>query len=205
MMVRPLIIVGAGGHARACIDVIENHGGFEIVGLVARMDEIGNMVLGHRVIGSDADLPTLAKAGACAIVAVGQIRTAQVRRALFDQLQQAGFELPAIISPLAYVSRHALIGAGSIVMHRAMVNAGAKVGRNCIVNSAAIIEHDCHIGDHCHISTRATLNGGVRLGAGCFVGSGSVIREERSVGDESVVGMGLSVRHNVMPGTLFTG
>lgn len=204
-MVRSLLIVGAGGHARACIDVIERHGGYAIVGLIGRAEEVGRNMLGHQVIGSDDDLPALAGSGACAIVAVGQIRTAQVRRALFEKLRKLDFELPVFVSPLAYVSRHATIGAGTIVMHHATVNVGAKVGSNCIVNTAAIVEHDCHVGDHCHVSTGTVLNGGVRIGAGCFVGSGSVIREERSVGDDSVIGMGLSVRHDLSNGSRFSG
>lgn len=201
-MARSLVIVGAGGHARACIDVIEQHGGYEIVGLIGRAEEVGRKVFNHRVIGCDDDLPALA--GTCAIVAVGQIRQFRVRRALFEQLRQLGFELPNIISPLAYVSRHAEIGVGTIVMHRATVNAEAKIGNNCIVNTAAIVEHGCHVGDHCHVSTGVVLNGGVRVGACCFVGSGSVIREECLVGDSSVIGMGLSVRHSVAPGTVLT-
>lgn len=205
MMVRPLVIVGAGGHARACIDVIEGYGGYEIVGLIGRVEEVGQSVLGHRVIGCDDDLPAPARSGVCAIVAVGQIRSAQVRRTLFEQLWQLGFELPAIVSPMAYVSRHAAIGPGTIVMHRATVNAGAKVGSNCIINTAAIIEHDSHVGNHCHISIGAVLNGGVCVGTGCFVGSRSVIREERSVGDDSFIGMGLSVLYDVEPGGIFTG
>jgi sugar O-acyltransferase (sialic acid O-acetyltransferase NeuD family) len=204
-MARALVIVGAGGHARSCIDVIERHGGYEIIGLVGWADQVGLNVLDHEVIGSDDDLPSLAGSGACAIVAVGQIRTASVRSALFEKLQQIGFELPAIVSPLAYVSRHAAIGAGTIVMHHATVNVGAKIGSNCIVNTAAIVEHDCYVGDHCHISTGTVLNGGVRIGTGCFVGSGSIIREEHSVGDNSVIGMGLSVRHDLVPSTVFTG
>lgn len=204
-MARPLVIVGAGGHARACIDVIERHGGYEIIGLIGRAEEVGQNVLEHRVIGSDNDLPALAGPAVCAIVAVGQIRTAPVRRALFEQLSQLGFQSPAIVSPLAYVSRHAAIGAGTIVMHHATLNAGARVGSNCIINTAAMVEHDCNVGDHCHISTGAVLNGGVRIGAGCFVGSGSIIREECSVGDGTVIGMGLLVRHDVVSGTVYTG
>jgi sugar O-acyltransferase (sialic acid O-acetyltransferase NeuD family) len=204
-MMRPLVIVGAGGHARACIDVIERHGGYEIVGLIGRTEEVGRNVFQHRVIGSDDALPALAGHGVCAIVTVGQIRTSQARRTLFEQLRQLGFEQPAIVSPLAYVSSRATIGAGTIVMHHATVNIGAKVGCNCIVNTGAIVEHDCHVGDHCHISTGTVLNGGVRVGSDCFVGSGSVIREERSVSYNSVIGMGLSVRHDVLPGTIYTG
>lgn len=205
MTVRPLFIIGAGGHARACIDVIERHGGFKIIGLIGQADEIGRKVLGHRVVGCDSDLPSMAGTGSCAIVSVGQIRTSKVRRNLFEKLQQIGFELPAIISPLAFVSRHASVASGTIVMHKAIVNAGASIGSNCIINTSALIEHDCQIGDHCHISTGSILNGGVRLGTGCFVGSGSVVCEECSIGDGSLIGMGLAVRRGVAPDTIFTG
>lgn len=204
-MARPLVIVGAGGHARSCIDVIEMNGQFDVVGLIGRTEEIGRTVLAYPVIGSDADLSALAGQGACAIIAVGQIRTDEVRRSLFERLCRIGFELPVIVSPLAHVSRHAEVGNGSIIMHYAMVNAGARVGSNCIINTAGVIEHDSQVGDHCHISTGAILNGGVRVGAGCFVGSRSVVREGCSIGEGSVIGAGLTVRRDVMTGTVFTG
>lgn len=204
-MTRPLVIIGAGGHARSCIDVIEAHGGFKIVGLIGNSEEVGRNVLEHRVIGSDDDLPGLAKFGVSAIVAVGQIRTSKVRHALFAKLRKLGFELPAIISPRAYVSRHSEVGAGSIIMHHVTVNAGVTIGCNCIINTAAIIEHDCNVDDHCHISTGAIVNGGVCIGKGCFVGSGSIIHQERVIGEGSVVGMGVPVRQNILPGEVLRG
>ena len=73
---------------------------------------------------------------------------------------------PCSSRPHAHVSRHATLGAGTIVMHGAVVNAGAVVGRNCIINSQSLVEHDAVIGDHCHIATAAAINSGVRIGAG---------------------------------------
>jgi sugar O-acyltransferase (sialic acid O-acetyltransferase NeuD family) len=200
-----LILLGAGGHAHACVDIIEQHGRYEIAGLVGMLEEVNSISLGYSVIASDRDLPELAKSCRYALVTVGQIGSAENRMRLYRLAVELGFELPAIVSPLAYVSRHAVIGAGTIVMHGAIVNAGARLGDNCIVNTRALIEHDAAIEDHCHISTGAILNGNVRLGAGSFVGSGSTIREGVALGKACVVGMGVAVRHDQPDGARFVG
>ena len=170
-----ILLVGAGGHCRACVDVIELAGMFEIAGIVDRPGAgPGAPVLGYPVLGTDEDLPELRKRYDFALVTVGQIKTPAVRMRLFERLKSVGFECPAIQSPRAYVSRHAQLGAGTIVMHDAVINAGATVGENCIINTKALIEHDAVIGAHCHISTGAVINGEVRIGAGTFFGSNAV-------------------------------
>jgi len=185
--------VGAGGHARSCIDVIEHDGRFSIVGLLGLPHEVGTQVLGYPVLGTDDDLPGIVKKVGNALVTLGQIKTAEPRIRLFRQLEAVGCDLPVIISPRAHVSRHARLGAGTIVMHGALVNAGAEVGRNCIINSQALIEHDACIGDHCHISTAATVNGGVWVGEGSFVGSNTVVRQGVRIGANCLIGIGQCV------------
>lgn len=200
-----LILLGAGGHANACIDVIEQHGQFAIAGLVGMPEEVKSDRLGYSVFASDSDLPELAKSYRYALVTVGQIRSPENRIRLYRLATELGFQLPAIVSPLAYVSPHAVIGAGTIVMHGAIVNAGARVGDNCIINTRALVEHDATIEDHCHISTGAIVNGSVRVGAGSLVGSGSKIKEGVTIGRACVVGMGLTVRYDQPEGALVVG
>lgn len=200
-----IILIGAGGHARACIDVIEQHGQFQIAGLVGRQEEVYAQRLGYSVISTDSSLVELAKIYEYAVIAVGQILSADTRTFLYRQAVELGFKLPTIIAPTAYVSHHAIIGAGTVVMHGAIVNAGAKIGDNCIINTRSLIEHDVIVEKHSHISTGVILNGGARVGIGCFIGSGSVVREGVSIGNNSVVGMGLSVRHNLGEDAHFIG
>ena len=200
-----LILIGAGGHAHACIDVIEQHGGYQIAGLVGRPNEMHAQHLGYTVFATDNDLAVLAKAFQYAFITVGQIQTPDHRIRLYQRATELGFQLPVIISPTAYVSRHATIGVGTIVMHGAVVNAGASVGNNCIINTRALVEHDAAVADHCHISTGAILNGDVRVGAGSFVGSGSVVKEGVILGRRGVVGMGVAVRHNQAECARFAG
>ena len=199
------ILIGAGGHARACIDVIEQQGQYQIAGLVGMEEQKHTQQLGYAVIASDDALDELAKSYQYALITIGQIQTAEHRQRLYQMAVHCGFKMPVIVAPTAHVSRHATLGAGSIVMHGAIVNAGAKVGINCIINTRAVIEHDTGVGDHCHISTGAILNGDVTVGAGSFVGSGCVIKEGVSIGKDCLVGMGLAIRHKLADDACFTG
>jgi sugar O-acyltransferase (sialic acid O-acetyltransferase NeuD family) len=205
-MIKPsLILIGAGGHARSCIDVIEQQGQFRIAGLIGMPDEVHTKHLGYTVIGTDSNFPELAKSYQYALITIGQIQTAEHRNRLYQQAIQLGFQLPIIIAPTAYVSRQAALGAGSIVMHGAIVNVGARVGNNCIINTRALIEHDATVEYNCHISTGSILNGDVTIGAGSFIGSGSVIKEGVTIGKGCLIGMGLTVRHNLSDNSRYTG
>ena len=200
-----LILIGAGGHSRSCIDVIEQEGKYGIGGLVGLINQLGSSHFGYEVIATDSGLSELVERFPYALITLGQIQTPELRMRLFEQSIVAGFVLPTIIAPTAYVSPHATLGAGTIVMHGVVINAGASVGDNCIINSQSLIEHDSKVADHCHISTGAILNGDTSIGAGTFVGSGVIIKEGVSVGTNSVLGMGLTVRHNLLDNSNFMG
>ena len=166
MTKKSILLVGAGGHARACIDVIEQEERFVVEGMVGLPFEVGSRILNYPVLGTDKNLPSLLGNYKNALIAIGQIETPELRMRLFDLLQQNKYILPVIVSPHAYVSPHAILGEGTIVLHGAVINAGAVVGKNCIINSQSLVEHDVVIADHCHVATSATINSGVRIGAG---------------------------------------
>lgn len=202
MTTRPILLIGAGGHARSCIDVIEREGRFRIAGLIGLARELGARVLGYPVVGTDEMLPAVLGQTPIALVSIGQIDSPELRMRIFGLLVQQGCESPVIVSPLAHVSKHATLGAGTIVMHGAIVNAGASVGRNCIINSQALVEHDAAIADHCHIATAAVVNGGVRVGEGTFIGSNSTLRQNIKIGERCLIGMAHGVIEDCDAGTL---
>jgi sugar O-acyltransferase (sialic acid O-acetyltransferase NeuD family) len=199
-----IILIGAGGHAKSCIDVIEQQDKFKIAGLIGKKEELGRKVCGYTIFGIDNDLPDLFKKYTNAHIAIGQIETDK-RNNIYNQILNLGFSLPTIISPNAYVSDHADIGNGNIVMHGVIINAGVKIGNNCIINTKALIEHDVQIDDGCHISTNSILNGNVKIGTGTFIGSSACIKNNISIGKNCIIGMGLSVRQDVEDKSRFTG
>ena len=187
---KKILLIGGGGHCKSVIDVIEQEERFEIAGIVDKPKLLGSKVLGYPIIGNDSDLSNLVKKYQYALITVGQIRSPSLRVKLFNLANEAGFILPSIISPNAYVSQHTSIGNGVVIMHNALVSANAVIGDNCIINSKVLIEHDCQIFDHCHISTNATINGGVVVKSGCFVGSGSITKESITIQKNSFIKAG---------------
>jgi len=192
-----ILLIGAGGHARSCIDVLEKENQFEIAGLIEKGESISNESLGYPVIGTDDDLQVLRQQYKYALITVGQIKTPKVRIKLFQLLKKLDFTLPVILSPKSYVSKHAQIGEGTIIMHGSIVNANAIIGKNCIINNHSLIEHDSVIGDHCHIATGAIINGEVSVGKETFVGSGVVTKQVISIGDNCIIGAGAILKTDI--------
>ena len=197
MSSKKVVLIGAGGHAKACIEIIESAGEFSIAQIVGQSPEIGSSVLGHVIKHTDADLALLREEYEYAFIGIGQIHNPEPRREIHSKLLKLGYQMPTIISKHAVVSSNAKIGDGSIVMNGAILNADCTVGTNVIVNSAALLEHDVFVGDDCHISTRVTINGSSRIGKGTFLGSGTVIRNGIEIGENSFVGMGTTVTQSL--------
>jgi len=204
-MKKKLILIGAGGHAKSCIDVIELTEEFEIAGLLDMPARKGTKLLGYEVIGTDADVPSFVQQGYWFLVTVGQIKNAAIRVSAFNDLRAAGAQIATVISPLAHVSKHAVVEAGTIVMHGAKVNAGAHVGENCIINTNANIEHDTVIGDHIHISTQAVLNGDCKIGDRVFIGSGAIVQQGVEIISGTIIGAGTLVHKNILNQGTYVG
>ena len=176
-----ILLIGGGGHCRSVIDVIELEGKFAITGIIDKKELIGESVLGYKIIGCDDDLTKFVDIYKYAVITVGQIRSNSVRIKLFTSLQELGYTLPAIISPLAYVSKHSDVDEGTVIMHHALVNANVSIGKNCIINTKSLIEHDSVVENYCHISTGAIINGGTLVKENIFIGSNSVSKESITI------------------------
>ena len=179
--------------------MIEHEGAYQIAGIVDVPEKLHQKILGYEIIATDDDLPRLAEEYENFLITLGQIKSPDKRIRLFEKVKELGGRLPVIISPLAYVSKHARIEEGTIVMHHALVNAGAQIVSNCIINTKALIEHDAVIGNHCHIATDAVINGGVKVGSGTFFGSNAVTREYIEIGENSIIGCGAKITKDIPP------
>jgi sugar O-acyltransferase (sialic acid O-acetyltransferase NeuD family) len=202
---KPIILIGGGGHCKACIEVIEHQKQLVIEGIVEAHGSKSVNVLGYPVVGNDDDLPGLARTSSCFLITIGHIRSATKRRDLYYRVKGLGATFPTIISPSACVSPHASVGDGTIVMHNAVVNAGVTVGENCIVNTGAIVEHDSMVAAHCHVSTGAIVNGGCDIEEECFIGSGSVVLQGLRIAKGTVIGAGALVVAPIVESGVYVG
>jgi sugar O-acyltransferase (sialic acid O-acetyltransferase NeuD family) len=198
-----LILVGGGGHCHSVIDTIEESDKFRIAGIIDVKERVGEKILGYQIIGSDADLERFAREYTFFLVTVGQIKNVAPRLRIYELLRSFGAVMASIVSPRAHVSRHAHIGAGSVVLHGATVNSGAITGENCIINCHSLIEHGVVTGSHCHISTGSIINGDTRIGDRTFIGSGAVIKQGVEIGCDCIIGAGSVIMKNIPDGTIF--
>lgn len=191
---KEIILVGGGGYCKSCIDVIETTREFKIIGIVDTKENLGKEVLGYKISYTDEDIPKLCKKYQNFLITLGHLGSPEKRIYLYETVKSYGGTFPMIISPFSYVSKHTLIGEGTIIMHYAIINAGANIGKNCIINTKALIEHDAIIEDHCHISTGAIINGGVRVGEGTFIGSNAVTKQYIEIPKNSFIKAGSVVK-----------
>ncbi len=201
---KPLVLIGGGGHCKSVIEAAES-AGYQILGVLDMPEDVGNEVLpGHKVIGTDDDIPAYVDKAEF-VITVGFIKNPAIRIKLYNRVKAAGGKLAAIIASTAYVSKYAQVGEGTVVMHHAFINAGAKVGNNVILNTFTNIEHDAEIGDQCHISTGTMVNGDCKVGERCFIGSQSVLANGIIIGDDIIVGAGSLVRKSISQKGIYSG
>ena len=189
MALDPVVILGAGGHAKVVIELLRAQGR-PIAGLID-LDATPRSVLEVPVLGDDSALAGLRAGGVRhAIVAIGDNAA---REAVARQAIERGFDLVNAVSPSASVSPTARLGQGVAVMAGAVINTDAFVGDLAIVNSGAIVDHDCHLAPGCHVGPGAALAGGVRLGAGVLIGVGASVMPGCAIGARTIVGAGACV------------
>ena len=191
-----LILIGAGGHAKSCIDVIESTKQYNILGLIDLKEKIGSNILGYKIIDCDDNIKNYISNENYFLITLGQIQSPFKRIELFNILKKLNANIATVISPHAYVSKYSEIGEGTIVMHGAEINAAVKIGCNCIINSKALIEHDSIVEDNCHISTGAILNGNVTVKQNSFVGSSATIVQGVIVKENSFLKAGSLIIQN---------
>jgi len=188
-----IVLVGGGGHCISVIDIIENANEYNILGILdSNVSE--NNILGYKVLGGDNLIPKLVNENTYFLITVGQIKSFSIRKNIAKNLTENNAKLATVISCLAYVSKHAQIEEGTIIMNHAVVNAKSKIGKNCIINTKANIEHGVSIGEFCHISTCAVVNGESIIGNGTFIGSNATISNNILIKDDSIISAGKFIK-----------
>jgi UDP-perosamine 4-acetyltransferase len=204
---KAIVGIGAGGHARALLEIVLLRGEFEVVGL---LDEDASRhdreLSGVPILGGDELLPQLFSDGIrTAFLGVGGVGDNRPRARVFERVRSIGFRFADVIHPTAIVAKSVVMGDGVVLMAGVIVNSGARLGENVIINTGAVVDHDAIIGDHVHIASGAVLSGGVEVGSYSHVGTGASIRQNVRIGQEAVVGVGAAVIGDVGQGETVAG
>lgn len=189
----PVIVIGAGGHARVVADALRA-AEREVLGFTdTDLTRHGAQLDGVLVLGGDEMLATYRAANVVLANGIGSIGVPTRRRAVHEALVADGWRFTTVLHPRATVSPHARLEEGAQVMAGAVVQPGAVIGVGSIVNTGALVDHDCVLGAHCHVAPGATLSGEVHLGTECHVGTGAVVVQGVRLGARTLIGAGAVV------------
>lgn len=200
-----VFLVGANGHAKVVIDIIEKQRKYDVAFLYDTNPALqGVGFYGYRVAGSEHDLfdkPEYRDVRV-GIAAVGDNR---IRASIVDWLKPRSVRLVSAIHPSAQIGRGVEIGDGTVVMAGAIINSDSHIGDNAIINTKASVDHDCTIHDLVHIAPGATLCGGVTVGKGSFICAGAIILPGITIGTNCIIGAGAVVTRDVPDGATVVG
>ncbi len=195
-----IVIFGAGGHGKSCLDLLRTLGTYRVVGFVDDGRPAGEQVMGLPVLGGADVLGDLHAQGVrLAVNAVGGIGRVDVRMRVFRILAEAGFAFPAIVHPSAVIEASASLAPGVQVFPHAYVGSEAQIGFGSIVNTGAIVSHDCQLGALVNLSPGAILAGEVVCGDRTLVGMGATVNLQVNIGAGARIGNGATVKRDVPP------
>jgi UDP-perosamine 4-acetyltransferase len=202
---KPLIILGAGGHAKVLIAALMS-GPAKILGIAERVGcyRTGD-VLGIPIIGDDDSVLQYSPQDVQLINGLGMVTSMESRQELFEKFVALGYHFATVLHATAVISTDVCLSEGVQVMAGAVIQPGTVVGKNSILNTNASVDHDCLIANHVHIAPGATLSGGIRVGEGTLVGAGAVVIQSIEIGSQCVVAAGAVVIHDVAAYTRVAG
>jgi sugar O-acyltransferase (sialic acid O-acetyltransferase NeuD family) len=202
-----LLISGAGGHGCVLADAAES-AGYERILFVDPKYRDGGSAGPWPILQWPEDygrLRSLVPGTGSVFAICGVGGAGDIRRRENEALSMAGFTVPVIRHPSATVSRHARIGAGTMIFAGAIVNFGAEIGGSVILNTSCSVDHDCRIADGALIAPGARLAGGVHVGEDSWIGIGASVRQGVRIGRGCMVGAGAAVVSDVPDGATVMG
>ena len=163
MSEKSLLILGAGQYGQVVRETAEAMGCFS---KIAFLDDNSPLA-----IGKMTEYEGFAQEYANAFVAMGN---PQLRKQWLDRLELAGYDLPVLIHPKAYVSPSAVLGKATIVEAMAVVNTEAVVEIGGLLCAGCVVNHNAHVLPVCQIDCNAVVASNATVPEGTKVCSGMV-------------------------------
>ncbi|MCD5987011.1 acetyltransferase [Pseudomonas sp. CDFA 553] len=187
----PLILLGAGGHAKVLLSVARSLN-WSVIGVCDPQLFSSGVTRwrGLDVLGGDEALQRFDRDNFQVLNGIGQVVGSAARRKVYERLAADGYRFATVVHPAAWVDSSVELRDGVQVMAGAIIQADSVVGKNSIINTHSAVDHDCVVGAHSHIAPGATLCGGVSVGERCFVASGATVIQGIVIGNDAVIGAG---------------
>jgi sugar O-acyltransferase (sialic acid O-acetyltransferase NeuD family) len=180
-----LLLVGAGGFGRVVLEHAEKEYRCAFLD-----DGAATSADGVPIIGTTEDIERLFGEYRLLLVTIGNN---SLREKLYKRAEKAGYTFPNIIVPSAYISPHARLGSGIVVLNNAVVQNNASVGDGTILNPGVEAHHDSNIGKYCLIYTNSVVRSLTHVGDRAWIGSTCTVSTGAEVEADAIVEDGNTV------------
>lgn len=195
---KKIVVVGASGHAKVIVDIIQQENKSKIVGFLDRFQQKGATQFGYPILGSDEDLPELMSAFDISGVVVGigdNFNRAAVAKRISESIP--GISFVAAIHPRASIAHGVSVGEGSVVMAGASINPSCSIGRLCILNTNSSLDHDSVMEDFSSLGPGVSTGGNCQIGQYSAIGIGATLVHNVMIGEHAVIGAGSVVMKSI--------
>lgn len=202
---KKLILIGASGHARVLLALIEDLG-LDLAGVCdpKLAGEKARSWYGIPVLGGDEALENLDPEKYALANGIGPMVGRALRQTLYEKLR-GRFAFPPLIHRTAWVAKDVALADGVQIMAGAILQPGCSIGANTTVNTRASVDHDTKIGANCHIAPGSVICGGVKTADNVYIGAGSTVIQNISIKEGSIIGAGAACVRDVGPNEILYG
>jgi sugar O-acyltransferase (sialic acid O-acetyltransferase NeuD family) len=198
----PLILVGAGGHAKV-VAALAMAAGRKLAGVCDPTLATAGVTewRGAPVLGADDALAGFAPQDFELALGIGTVPGSRLRAERYHALTALGYRFPVLVHPSAVVDASASLAAGVQIMAGVVVQPDARIGCNTIVNTGAVVEHDSEVGAHVHLAPRTVLCGGVHVGDETFIGASATVLSQIIIGRRCLIAAGSTLARALADGS----
>lgn len=126
------------------------------------------------------------------------------RKALYDKVKAAGYNLATITSPSAWVYPGSTLGEGCIVWD-SIISTDVTVAENVLIGTKVSIGHGVRIGAHCMVSAQCFIGGESKLEEQIYVAPGALIKDRVHIKEKAIVSLGAVILRNVKENAIMVG
>ncbi len=171
-----LLILGAGTHGRDVKEIAES------LHIFRKIRFLDDNVTGEDIVGRCDEISEFRGEYPCAFIAIGDN---MIRQKYAKILKGQHFLIPSLVAPSAFISSHAKIGEGSVVMPQ--TNLGAvDVKSFCIVAAGCTIGSGVALGDYTRVDSGAIVPKGEEVPEGTWIRSGEIYSSKSTSVEEAI-------------------
>lgn len=167
-----LLILGAGSHGHAVYEIADK------LGIFQKIRFLDDTVTDSSVIGRINDYANFVDDYPMCFIAIGNNG---LRKQLAEQVTEAGYITPHLISNETSIARGVSIGRGTIVMPQATINTGAEIGDFCIIASNSLIGFNATVENYAHCDCASVVMKDCAVPELTTVESGEIVKDTQKI------------------------